>query len=219
MASTMAKTAFVAVMAATLQEAAGFSMGPASSFLRPSLRSAACSSSLSSLSMVAADDAQVSRREALGALAGIGALAFAPSTVQAADFKDLENGKGLKYSVVVAGKGAKPKIGDLVAIRFKASFDGKEFDNCFKTANAYYYRVGSESVIQGLDLAVQNMRVGDRWVIQIPPALAFGEKGVKPSPGKPRIPGNAVIEYEVFFETFPGAEDEILEVTGGEYPT
>ena len=28
--------------------------------------------------------------------------------------------------------------------------------------------------------------------------------------------GNATIDYVVFLETFPGAEDEILEVTDGE---
>jgi len=27
----------------------------------------------------------------------------------------------------------------------------------------YYFRVGVESVIKGLDIAVLNMRVGDKW--------------------------------------------------------
>jgi hypothetical protein len=119
----------------------------------------------------------------------------------------------------------------------QASFNGKEFDNCFATANAYYYRVGSDSILrvrilvisqpmwnmhnllslsyrpysalpsniaifrptcpalirlsrwQGLDLAVQSMRVGDLWKLTVPASLAFGEKGTKASAGKPRIPG------------------------------
>jgi hypothetical protein len=29
-----------------------------------------------------------------------------------------------------------------VAIRFKSGYNGKYFDDCFKTQNAYYYRVG-----------------------------------------------------------------------------
>ncbi len=29
----------------------------------------------------------------------------------------------------------------------QASFEGKVFDDCFKTQNAYYYRVGSENII------------------------------------------------------------------------
>lgn len=59
-------------------------------------------------------------------------------------------------------------------------------------------------MIQGLDLAVQNMRVGDKWELTIPSNLAFGDKGVKSSPGKPKIPGGAVINYVVYLETFPG---------------
>ena len=42
------------------------------------------------------------------------------------------------------GSGAKAKIGDLVAIRFKAMYKETVIDDCFKTPNAYYYRVGSE---------------------------------------------------------------------------
>jgi len=128
------------------------------------------------------------------------------------DFVKLKDGEGLEYSIIEDGKGPKAKIGDLVAIRFKASYKGTVIDDCFKTPNAYYYRVGSESVIRGLDLAVQNMKVGDRWALKIPANLAFGEKGVKPSPGKPRIPGGATLEYEVFFEIYPGYEDDLLEV-------
>jgi hypothetical protein len=30
--------------------------------------------------------------------------------------------------------------------------------------------------------------------------------------GKPRIPGGATLEYEVFFEIYPGYEDDLLEV-------
>jgi len=36
---------------------------------------------------------------------------------------------------------------------------------------------------RGLDLAVRNMKLGDRWALKIPSNLAFGDKGVKPSPG------------------------------------
>jgi FKBP-type peptidyl-prolyl cis-trans isomerase len=44
----------------------------------------------------------------------------------------------IRYEVVTAGKGDQPKIGDLVSIRFKASYKGKEFD----TPQPYMYRAG-----------------------------------------------------------------------------
>uniref|UniRef100_A0A7S0LWQ9 peptidylprolyl isomerase n=1 Tax=Cryptomonas curvata TaxID=233186 RepID=A0A7S0LWQ9_9CRYP len=172
------------------------------------------SSSLSLKMQESSVHAPSTRREALGVLFG-GAAWLANAKFASA----IAGPEGLEYEVLKAGKGPKPKIGDLVAIRFKGSFNGKEFDNCFNTANSYYYRVGSDSILRGLDLAVQNMRVGDLWKLTVPANLAFGEKGTKASAGKPRIPGGASLEYEVLLETLPGAEEEILELTNGEYPS
>lgn len=62
MASSLTKSALICAMAAAVHEAAAFSVGPSPSLVRPALRSSTCSSSLS-LSMIAANDAQVSRRE------------------------------------------------------------------------------------------------------------------------------------------------------------
>ena len=70
-----------------------------------------------------------------------------------AGFQELK--EGLKYKVVTEGKGAKAKIGDLVAIRFKSSYNGQVIDDCFKTPNSYYYRVGSENVIQVRSVCVR----------------------------------------------------------------
>mmetsp|Transcript_22379 Transcript_22379/g.53622 ORF Transcript_22379/g.53622 Transcript_22379/m.53622 type:complete len:200 (+) Transcript_22379:3-602(+) len=191
--------------------------------LRPtpcSARAAVASSSpLSSLSM---QDA-MPRRAAFSQAAGVAAASWFAATTGASAAKSNvgpavgtteTTESGLQYTVLSQGKGPKPRVGDLVAIRFTASFNGREFDNTFKTANSYYYRVGSENVIAGLDQAVQMMRVGDKWDLKIPASLAFGEKGIKASPGKPKIPGGAEIDYTVFLETFPGAEDEILDING-----
>jgi len=185
----------------------------------------AAASSLIAMSASEDSSSSLSRRDAFTSTAGAALAAWLAGAPQPS-FAALEMGPkagetgelegGLKYKVETQGKGPKPKVGDLVAIRFSASYKGKEFDNCFKTPNSYYFRVGVESVIKGLDVAVLNMRVGDKWALTIPGNLAFGEKGVKASAGKPKIPGNATIDYVVFLETFPGAEDEILEVTDGE---
>ena len=48
----------------------------------------------------------------------------------------------IRYEVVTAGKGDQPKVGDLVSIRFKASYKGKDFDNTFETPQPYMYRAG-----------------------------------------------------------------------------
>lgn len=48
----------------------------------------------------------------------------------------------IKYEVVTVGSGDQPKVGDLVSIRFKASYKGKDFDNTFETPQPYMYRAG-----------------------------------------------------------------------------
>ena len=50
----------------------------------------------------------------------------------------------------------------------------------------------SEKVLPGVEEAVKMMRTGDVWELAVPGKLGFGEKGRSASPGKPRIPNNAV---------------------------
>ena len=50
----------------------------------------------------------------------------------------------------------------------------------------------SEKVLPGVEEAVKMMHTGDVWELAVPGKLGFGEKGRSASPGKPRIPNNAV---------------------------
>ena len=36
------------------------------------------------------------------------------------------------------------------------------------------------------------MKVGDEWLLYVPPALGYGERG-----GPPKIPGNAVLVFRI----------------------
>ena len=65
-------------------------------------------------------------------------------------------------------------------------------------------------IVKGLDDAIPNMSVGDRWKLSFGGDLAFGEKGKPSAPGRPRIPPNAVIDYEVELEDIPGAGDDFI---------
>jgi peptidylprolyl isomerase len=57
--------------------------------------------------------------------------------------------------------------------------------------------VGVGSIVKGLDDAVLHMRTGDKVRLEFGGDLAFGDKGRPAAPGKPRIPPNADISYEV----------------------
>merc|ERR1719440_1316686 len=126
-----------------------------------------------------------------------------------------KNGVGIK--VLKTGKGGQPAVGDLIAIKFKGSVtaSGQVFDDIMENPEPYYFRVGSEKVLPGVEEAVKMMHTGDLWELAVPGKYGFGEKGRSASPGKPRIPSNADLTFLVELIAVPGKDDEILEVTGG----
>jgi peptidylprolyl isomerase len=160
---------------------------------------------------------QCSRRQWLGFSAGAATstafLSLAPPLPAVA-----EEVSGVKYTVIKTGNSAsgKPVIGDLIAIRFKATVQksGVVIDDILASSEPYYYRVGSGQVLPGVEKAVVNMRAGDMWQLELPPELAFGTKGRSSSPGKPRISGDAVIDFTLELVGVPGKDEEILEANG-----
>ena len=109
-----------------------------------------------------------------------------------------------------SGDENKPKVGDMVEVRFKGSYKGNEFDNTYKTATPYLYRAGVGNILAGLDETIVNMHVGEKLSVSFGGELGFGQKGRASAPGKPRIPPNAVIDYEVTLESLPGVGDDFI---------
>eukprot|EP00541_Cyclophora_tenuis_P008929 CAMPEP_0116550274 /NCGR_PEP_ID=MMETSP0397-20121206/5339_1 /TAXON_ID=216820 /ORGANISM="Cyclophora tenuis, Strain ECT3854" /LENGTH=216 /DNA_ID=CAMNT_0004075093 /DNA_START=9 /DNA_END=659 /DNA_ORIENTATION=+ len=124
----------------------------------------------------------------------------------------LEN--GVKYVVNKSGDGPKPDIGELAAIRFRAFCGSNKIDDIFDTPEPYYTRIGTGGMLKGVEAVLPLMRSGDRWTLTIPGELAFGAKGRPASAGKPRIPGNAEIVFEVEMVGVPGKEPELIELIG-----
>ncbi len=51
---------------------------------------------------------------------------------------------------------------------------------------------------------------------QLKTNMAFGPKGRPSSAGKPRIPGDAIILFEVEMVSLPGRETELIDLIGDE---
>ena len=97
---------------------------------------------------------------------------------------------GLQYEVLTAGKGASPKAEDKVKVHYKGTLiDGTEFDSSYKRDRPAEFGVGQ--VIPGWTEALQMMKVGSKWKLTIPSDLAYGPRG------RPSIPGNSVLVFEV----------------------
>lgn len=119
---------------------------------------------------------------------------------------------GLQYKLSKGkGIGENPKAGDLIAIRFKGSYDGRVFDDIMETPEPLYYRVGAGTLIPGIDEALPLMKLGETFTLLIPGNLGFGPKGRPASAGKPRIPSNADLVYDISIVGFPGFEGDLID--------
>ena len=103
--------------------------------------------------------------------------------------KSLEG--GVQYKVIKSGNGGSPSAADTVKVHYTGTLiTGKVFDSSVERGEPLKFRVGD--VIKGWQMALQNMKVGDKWMIYIPSELAYGENG---RPGK--IGPNEVLVFEV----------------------
>jgi hypothetical protein len=89
---------------------------------------------------------EVSRRAVLSGIA-LAALSVAVSATARAE-DEVTAASGLKYKVSKKGDGPKIVSGDLVAIRFKGSYNDVAFDDIFETPQPYFYRAGSDLVLK-----------------------------------------------------------------------
>lgn len=159
--------------------------------------------------------AEVSRKSMLQTLVHGGvAAAAATLLVEQPAWAGEKLQSGVSYEVVKEGKGIKPDVGELIAIRFAAFVDGRKIDDIFDTPEPYYTRVGSGGLIKGVESTLPLMRLGDRWKLTVPGELAFGPKGRPASAGKPRIPSNAEVVFDVEIVGLPGKEPELIELLG-----
>lgn len=96
---------------------------------------------------------------------------------------------GLQYVVLKTGTGKAPTLTDTVVGHFEAKFiDGTVFQSTIKKNQPATFPV-SQFVVPGCTEALQRMKVGDKWLLTLPPNLAFGEAGFPPIVG----PNEAIV--------------------------
>ncbi len=83
---------------------------------------------------------------------------------------------GIQYEVLRKGTGAQPSAKDVVTVHYVGTLvDGREFDSSRRRGEPATFPL--DGVIKGWQEVLPLMRVGSRWLVTIPPDLAYGVNG------------------------------------------
>mmetsp|Transcript_10059 Transcript_10059/g.26401 ORF Transcript_10059/g.26401 Transcript_10059/m.26401 type:complete len:124 (+) Transcript_10059:102-473(+) len=116
------------------------------------------------------------------------------------------------------GDGNSPEPGDAVAVHYSLYYNGIEVETTrdggglAARPQGFEFGVmrGPGSFNNGVQIGMKGMMVGGQRLITVPPALAFGEKGLKPL-----IPPNATVEFAVSLMSCKKAGTNVNSMLGG----
>jgi FKBP-type peptidyl-prolyl cis-trans isomerase len=102
---------------------------------------------------------------------------------------------GLRYVILKPGNSPGPTAekGMEVSVLYKGMLlDGTVFDESADADHPLTMRLGRGNLIEGWEQALQKMHKGEKWLLIVPPEMAYGARG-KP----PTIKRNATLVFEM----------------------
>ncbi len=90
---------------------------------------------------------------------------------------------GLRYIIMEPGdaKGPTPSSGTLVSVAYKGMLlDGKVFDQSAPD-KPLVTRIDRGALIDGWEEALQKLHKGEKWLLIVPPEMAYGAQGKPPT--------------------------------------
>jgi len=108
--------------------------------------------------------------------------------------------QGMKVEILTQGTGAEAKAGDTVTVNYTGTLtDGTKFDSSLNPGRTpFQFTIGPDCaknntcVIEGWNLGVTGMKVGEKRKLTVPPELGYGSSGAGNV-----IPPNATLIFEV----------------------
>lgn len=115
--------------------------------------------------------------------------AFLKSVEAEADTHKLD--KGVLYKIIKSGEGERmPQLNNVVSVHYRGTLtNGLEFDVTY--GNSYPETFHLREVIEGWQIALSRMVVGDKWTVYIPSDLGYGDRT------SGNIPGGSTLIFEV----------------------
>jgi FKBP-type peptidyl-prolyl cis-trans isomerase FkpA len=114
----------------------------------------------------------------------------------------------LKIEVVASGAGPTPAVGETILVHHVDSLvaDGRVVADSRKDDDPLLLELSmGRRVMEGWELALRKMRVGDRWKVSIPWQLAWGKEG-----DPPRVPARADVLSDLERLPMPTVKTEVI---------
>ncbi len=106
--------------------------------------------------------------------------------------KPIITASGLQIQIIEHGKGKQAEAGKKVKVHYTGKFlNDTVFDSSVKRGDPFTFKLGAGQVIKGWDEGIALLKVGDKAILTIPPALGYGERAQGP------IPANSTLKFEV----------------------
>ena len=103
------------------------------------------------------------------------------------------NVQGMKVEILKQGTGVAAKSGDAIIVNYVGTLiNGTKFYSSIDRNQPFTYTLGQNQVIQGWEIGLLGMKVGEERKLIIPPELAYGAAGRPPV-----IPQNATLIFDV----------------------
>lgn len=100
---------------------------------------------------------------------------------------------GMYWEVVSEGSGEVAEAGDTVRVHYTGWLpSGEKFDSSRDRGEPFQFMLGARRVIEGWDVGVAGMKVGERRKLVIPPSMGYGAAGAGDL-----IPPNSTLVFDV----------------------
>ncbi|XP_053323609.1 peptidyl-prolyl cis-trans isomerase FKBP9 [Spea bombifrons] len=148
--------------------------------------------------------------EGRGKIPGSAVLVF---DIHVMDFHNPEDSISITSQFKPSNCTVLSKKGDYLKYHYNATLmDGTVLDSTHHYGKTYNIVLGSGQVVLGMDMSLQNMCVGEKRIVVIPPHLGYGEAGVEGE-----VPGSAVLVFDIeLLELIPGLPDGYMFIWNGE---
>jgi FK506-binding protein 1 len=105
----------------------------------------------------------------------------------------VENTKVSIIRIEEGDRATYPGYGDTLRVHYTGTLDdGTVFDSSMARGKPFDFKVGKKQVIAGWDEALMKMSLGERAIVLVPAAKAYGAQGAPPA-----VPPHADLKFEI----------------------